>query len=88
VATKIFDIAVNCGTWPAIRMAQRAACVPTDGVMGPQTIAAINGYDSVRYVEAISEEQRKHYRNIVKKDPSQEKFLLGWLNRAEWKGST
>jgi lysozyme family protein len=89
VATKIFDVSVNCGTWSAIRMAQRAAVVPVDGVMGPQTITAINGMDGVLFVDSVSAQQRNHYQRIVEKDPSQAKFLAGWLNRADWpKGST
>lgn len=87
VATKIFDIAVNCGTWAAIRMAQRAAVVPVDGVMGPQTIAAINADNPGLYMIGITSLQKSHYKQIVKKDPSQEKFLLGWMNRAEWRGT-
>ena len=34
-------------------------------------------------IREILEFRREHYKNKVKKDPSQEKFLKGWNNRVD-----
>lgn len=95
VATKIFDVAVNCGPWTSIRIVQ-GACVslsgsgpdgcPIDGVMGPITIGAVNACDKGALLSAICELQRMHYEAIISRDPTQAKFRNGWLKRAEWRG--
>lgn len=41
VGFQLFDIAVNSGVRNAARILQRAADVPDDGVVGPQTRAAV-----------------------------------------------
>lgn len=86
----IFDSAVNHGPRRAIRFLQNVCNdagfgpIDVDGAVGPQTVAAAK-----RAVEemgpvllaALIEERRNFYRMIVKADPTQERFLKGWLNR-------
>ena len=90
VATKVFDIAVNCGTFVASRLLQRAVnlCqsdyVPEDGRIGPVTLAAANACapdDLITYLVRVQED---HYRLIVASNSSQEPNLRGWLIRAQW----
>lgn len=97
VATKLFDVAVNCGTSTASRMAQRAALsvgavCDVDGIVGPRSIEAINGCEKDALLKAICAHQRLHYEAIIAKDPTQAKFRKGWLTRANWphspKGAT
>ena len=42
----LFDAAVNSGVGQAIRWLQNAAGVAPDGVIGPKTMAAVNGLDA------------------------------------------
>jgi lysozyme family protein len=72
-----FDTAVNCGVGEAIKILQRAAGVKDDGIIGPLTIQA------ARYISlnAYAEQRINYYAGIVIKDPSQARFLKGWLNR-------
>ena len=54
---------------------------PTD-FLGPQTLAAINGANPVTATNTIVSMRINFYRAIVERDPSQQKFLQGWINRA------
>ena len=47
---QLFDMAVNSGVKQAIKTMQQAACVPADGVIGPQTLAAIQTMAPARFV--------------------------------------
>ncbi len=89
VATKIFDMCVNMGSKQAWKIAQRAvgACgVPLidDGVIGPNTLQAINSLDHFDYdlVITIRELQRAFYTRIMKRKPKLQAFSLGWYRRA------
>lgn len=94
VATKVFDVAVNCGPGFAVRMLQRACNVvresvaaprlAEDGKAGPATIALANRADAVKLVKACCAVQKQHYLEIITDDPTQAKFKAGWLARAAW----
>lgn len=83
VGELLFDIKVNGGN--GVRMLQEALCkigiecVP-DGVIGPKTIAAVlsAGPEAVR---ALCIRRELRYRGIAAADPSQKRFLQGWINR-------
>jgi len=87
IATKLFDLSVNFGVNIATIIAQRAlrSCdknVTEDGIIGPQTISAINETNAQCLFVAMKSEAAGYYRFIVVKNPNQKKFLHGWLNRA------
>lgn len=89
VATKIFDIGVNCGPGAASAMAQRACCalgrdVKVDGWIGPKTREVINSISPFEFIQALKEQQRDYYLDIVEHDRSQLVFLYTWMRRAEW----
>lgn len=78
----LFDKAVNMGIRQACKLLQRAVHVDADGVIGPQTMAAINAADPVALLARCREEARRYYTKLALEDPSQSKFLHGWLARA------
>jgi lysozyme family protein len=82
IAESLFDFAVNAGVRVASKLAQIVCGTTTDGVIGPKTLAALNelqvDYFRSRYFVA----KVARYRDIVAKDRTQMKFLLGWLNRS------
>lgn len=91
IAEELFDTAVNMGVKQAVRIAQEAiGLLPfhpglkVDGVMGPQTLSAINSYRHHRtLLKVLNGLQFEHYRKIVKSHPSQAKFFRGWMRRIE-----
>lgn len=81
IAGTLFDFSVNAGYRVAAKLAQSVLNVKTDGVIGPKSLAALNGCNpddfKVRY--ALTKVAR--YAEIVNRDKTQKKFLLGWINR-------
>jgi lysozyme family protein len=82
IATKVFDLAVNMGAAVAHRILQTAAGVEADGVLGSQTIHAVNDKDSGQVLAEMRAQAALHYCSIVVRKPDQKRFLLGWLRRA------
>jgi lysozyme family protein len=89
IANKIFDMVVNMGEHQAVRIAQRAincmgaGCLAEDGVPGDQTLSAINGADAVLLHQMLCALMRDYYLHVATVKPSQQKYLAGWLKRAE-----
>lgn len=85
VASKLFDAAVNMGVSRAVKQAQRAVGFQPDewdGVLGPVTLGAINAKEPRIFLADYAAQLLSRYHAIVAKDPSQERFLLGWTRRA------
>lgn len=77
-----FDACVNHGPKTAIKMLQRAVGVNDDGALGPATLKAVNQKLVTEDVlKLMLNERRKFFAAIVAKNPTQKKFLNGWLNR-------
>lgn len=66
-----------------IKKVQKMLGLTADGIVGPKTLASINGHSEDALFGQIKELRKKHYESIVKKDPTQQIFLKGWLNRLE-----
>lgn len=66
-----------------IKKVQKMLGLTADGVVGPKTLASINGHSEDALFGQIKELRKKYYENIVRKDPAQQIFLKGWLNRLE-----
>lgn len=81
IARTLFDFAVNAGVGTAIKLAQLVAGVTPDGALGPKTLGAFNAMDGEKFVLAYALAKLARYRDIVARDRSQGKFLLGWVNR-------
>lgn len=82
VAQMLFDFGVNAGTGTAVKLAQIVVGTTPDGRMGPKTLAALNAYDPALFVAVYTLAKIGRYRDIVRKDRSQLKFLVGWINRS------
>jgi lysozyme family protein len=80
VAQTIFDFHVNAGA-PARKLAQLVIGVTPDGVIGFKTVQALNAYDEEKFVANYALAKIARYRDIVTKNRTQQKFLLGWINR-------
>lgn len=81
-AELIVDWCVNSGT-ARIRNVQTILEVRPDGCVGPVTLAAINSSDPDELYGRIMSARVAWYERIVRNDPSQRRFLKGWMNRLE-----
>jgi len=90
ISTKVFDDHVNQGMKPAHENLQRALVslghsVAVDGVLGDETLEAINVSDQETLLKSMAEEQRASYSEWIKQNPSQRMNLKrGLYNRAAW----
>lgn len=84
VATKILDSCVNLGEHAAIYLLQEIVLqvVKPDGLFGPVTEDCLNRMDPQALLTAYRAKLVAHYEDIVEANPSQVKFLKGWLARA------
>jgi lysozyme family protein len=80
IAQTIFDFHVNAGA-AARKLAQLVVGATPDGQFGDKTVAALNAQDEHKFVMAYALAKIARYRDIVQRDRTQAKFLLGWINR-------
>lgn len=73
----VFDWAVNSGPRRAITALQRATGASTDGVIGPQTLAAAKAVDRVNLINRMAMYREQFYRSLSAFDT----FGKGWLRR-------
>ena len=82
---QLVDMAVHSGPGVAIQKLQAILAVTADGVLGPKTLGALAQSDSRKINNLLVAARILMLCRIVQKNPSQIKFLLGWVNRSfEW----
>lgn len=84
IAAKTFDMAVNMGIGQAHKLLQRAVGAVDDGIIGPKTLAMIDGMDADDVLRRITAEQKKFYAAVVHNRPTSSVFMAGWTHRAEY----
>ena len=82
VAGNLFDFGVNAGLGTAAKLAQLVVGVTPDGKVGAKTLSALNAIDPDLFVARYALVKIARYRDIVVKNRTQQRFLVGWLNRA------
>lgn len=109
VAFEVFDIAVNMGKRRAVSFAQlnhnmvtRGNPIAVDGIIGPQTLQALNTMawaDTIRWVKSMNGIQYCYYLYRTGQldsalalfdttpDPDSQAFFRGWLKRIEFSGN-
>lgn len=81
VAEIIYDFGVNAGTKTSVKLAQIIVGVTPDGKVGPKSLQALNSVEPTTFELSFALARISRYVNIVDKDPSQKKFIMGWLHR-------
>lgn len=81
IAASVFDFGVNAGVSTAAKLAQVVAGVEADGVIGAKSAEALSRMDPAMFQAAYALAKIKRYAEIVGRDRSQGKFLLGWVRR-------
>mgnify|MGYP002507990122 CR=1 FL=1 len=64
-----------------IKIPQRLLGVTQDGIVGPKTIAAVNAANEAELFTKIYEARINFVDGIVRRKPSQKKFIKGWKRR-------
>lgn len=64
-----------------IKQIQLVAGTSPDGIVGPNTLAAINGANQKLLFDRLWNKRRIFYNNLIIARPSNKKFLNGWMNR-------
>lgn len=86
LANKLFDVACNMGLASAVKLAQRALNgmgwnLAVDGQWGTKTATAANSVPAEAILREIRALQATRYAEIAVADPTQKRFLLGWMRR-------
>jgi len=79
----VFDFAVNAGPGRAAKFLQQAVGVTADGAIGPGTMGAVAKADPKHALDQFSAAKESFYKGLVDRDPSQVKFIKGWLARVD-----
>jgi lysozyme family protein len=82
LAEQLADWGIHSGPTLAIMNLQEILGVERDGVLGPKTLKALSEADSVRVNISVAKRRLMMFTRIVRKDPTQLKFLSGWVSRA------
>ena len=81
-ADSIFDFAVNAGIKTSIQLVQSIVGTKADGIIGDQTLKKLNSLDFGYFQPAFTLAKISHYISIIKKRPTNTKYLFGWIIRA------
>lgn len=82
IADIFFDFVVNSGV-SAIKAVQKIVGTSADGIIGPNTIKAINTFYGPVLFDKILAYRKAFYNAIIERDPTQEKFQKGWFSRLD-----
>lgn len=91
VALSVFDWTVNSGG--AVKQIQKMLNnkhgfnLAVDGIIGKNTLAALNSVKPDILLKDINSAQRAYYDYLVKEDPNNKSFHKGWYNRVSKKES-
>ena len=81
IVEAMFSCAVLSGPRTAVKLAQACLGETPDGIMGPETLKALNGCDRELFRARFALARINRYREICNRRRDQSQFLLGWLNR-------
>jgi lysozyme family protein len=85
LAENVFDCGVNCGVTVAAKMLQKVVGVTVDGIIGGRTLRVLgeilSEHGEKALIFAYLDEREAKYKRICAANPSQNKFLKGWLLR-------
>ena len=79
---QLIDFGVNSGPGVAIQKLQAVLRVTVDGALGPKTLGALAQSDSRKINNLLVAARIMMLCRIVQKNPSQNRFIAGWADRA------
>ena len=81
IAEFIVDWGYNSGRVTVAKKLQKLLGVPADGLIGVQSLNAINCAGQSNLFDALKVSRRMYIDSIVESNPSQRIFYTGWINR-------
>ncbi len=84
IANILVDFAWASGAKTSIKKIQRILYLTPDGVVGPKTLAALNGPNKQEIFEKIKAERLRYVDAICRANMTQLRFLRGWQNRINY----
>ena len=81
IARTIFDFGVNAGVKTAVKLAQIVVGATPDSQIGPRTLSMLNEVNADLFMALFALAKLARYEQIVTRDRTQSKFLLGWVRR-------
>lgn len=90
VVEKVFDMAVNMGNSEAVKLLQSVinklivTPIAVDGILGNLSFSYANSLDGTAIRQGLRNSAAQRYEDIVQANPAMERYLKGWLNRAQW----
>jgi lysozyme family protein len=79
--SNLVDFGVMSGPQLATMHLQEVLGVPADGILGPQSLAALGTADLVAVNKQLVQRRCLMAARLCKKDPNQLRFLIGWMTR-------
>lgn len=79
----VFDFSVNAGVSRAAKFLQRAVGAVDDGVIGSGTLGLVAKADPAKLLDNFADQKQRFYNGLATTNPSQQKFLKGWLARVD-----
>lgn len=79
LANSVYDFGVNSGTSRSAKFLQQSAGVDDDGIIGKQTLHAVNSADRKFIYYDFNKRRETFYKSIAKGNQAQ--FLKSWLSR-------
>jgi lysozyme family protein len=80
VAESLVEWVWGSGKWGVV-IPQRLLGVTEDGIVGMQTISALNAANQKWFHEKLRLAKLQFIADLIKRDPRQEKFKNGWVRR-------
>lgn len=81
IAEFIVDWGYNSGRVTVAKKLQKLLGVPADGLIGVQSLNAINCADQQNLFDTLKVSRRMYIDSIVETNPNQKVFYTGWINR-------
>lgn len=77
----VVDFGIHSGPPRAARFLQEIVGVKVDGIVGPITLAAVNGSDGIQVGLYLCAKRQKFLARLISRDSTQRSFAAGWMNR-------
>ena len=77
----IVDGAINQGKGTITKYIQQVCGIVADGIFGSGSLAALNAHDPKALFDGLKQKRLDKYNRIVENNPSQQRFIKGWINR-------
>jgi lysozyme family protein len=83
IAEFICDWGYNSGRTTIAKKVQTLLGLKTDGIFGSQTLTRINTINQEQLFNLLKLSRMDFVKKIVERDPTQERFYNGWVNRIQ-----